>query len=54
MRNIRKEFVELAHEADLKILPFVAHPGKDLKKWIECGVDGIFTNNAQEFVDLVK
>jgi glycerophosphoryl diester phosphodiesterase len=50
MKNINKKFVDLAHKFGLKILPFVAYPGKDFQKCLECGVDGIFTNHPQEFI----
>ena len=50
MKNINKKFVDLAHKARLKILPFVACPGKDFEKCLDCGVGGIFTNHPQEFI----
>lgn len=52
MKNVRKKFVFLAHKSGLKVVPFVACPGKDFEKCLECGVDGIFTNHPQNFIDI--
>ncbi|MEK7120290.1 MAG: glycerophosphodiester phosphodiesterase [Patescibacteria group bacterium] len=54
VKKLRKNFINKIHEAGLKAFTYTVYPGKDFEKCLECGVDGIFTNHPQEFIDPVK
>lgn len=52
VKKLHKNFINKIHEAGLKAFVYTVYPGKDFEKCLECGIDGIFTNHPQEFVDI--
>ena len=49
-----REFCDEAHRLDLIVHPFYADDEADMKRLIECGVDGILTNRPERMVQLLK
>lgn len=42
--HVNKKYVELAHEAGIKVNPWTVNSEKKIRKMIECKVDGIITD----------
>jgi len=49
----KAEFVDAAHEAGLAVYPYTVDAPADLRRCLEAGVDGVFTNHPDELRALV-
>ncbi len=49
---VTKELVTRAHELGLKVNPFYADEEAEMKRFIDCGVDGILTNYPARLIKL--
>lgn len=43
--DLTQKFVDKCHEADLKVYPFTINSYVDMEKYLDMGVDGMFTNH---------
>lgn len=51
--NIRPELVTLSHGAGIKVNPYTVDQELDLKRMIQCGVDGIITNYPDRLLKIL-
>ena len=51
---LSKEFVEAAHERNLKVHVWTVNETEDMKRLLEMGVDGIMTDYPNRLLDLLK
>ncbi|MCM3708919.1 glycerophosphodiester phosphodiesterase family protein [Sporosarcina luteola] len=51
---VTEELVELAHDEDLHVHPFTVNEEKEIRRMIEIGADGIFTDVPDVAVEVVE
>lgn len=51
---VTKELVESAHQHGLKVNPFYADEPEEMRRLLDCGVDGILTNYPLRLAKLLK
>ncbi|MCM3743946.1 hypothetical protein M3193_07295 [Sporosarcina luteola] len=51
---VTEELVELAHDEDLHVHPFTVNEEKEIRRMIEIGADGIFTDVPDVAVEIVE
>lgn len=51
---VTEELVELAHEVELHVHPFTVNEEKEIRRMIEIGVDGIFTDVPDVAVEVLE
>lgn len=52
--NIRPELVTLSHGAGIKVHPYTVDQETDLKRMLQCGVDGIITNYPDRLLKMIE
>ena len=51
---ITKEFIEAAHERNLKVHVWTINQPEDMKRLLDLGVDGIMTDYPDRLLELLK
>jgi glycerophosphoryl diester phosphodiesterase len=51
--NIRPELVTLSHSVGIKVNPYTVDQESDLKRMVQCGVDGIITNYPDRLLKIL-
>jgi len=51
-QQVDREFVQAAHRHGLEVNPFYADDAPEMRRLIECGVDGILTNYPERLLEL--
>ena len=49
---VSKKFMQLAHEEELKVLPYTVNKLKESQKLIDIGVDGIISDVPEDLFEL--
>ena len=54
LKIVTKEFVKFAHLLDIAVFVWTINSPEDMKRLINWGVDGIFTDNPAILIDILK
>lgn len=52
--DLTQKFVDRCHDAGLKVFPFTINSYRDMEKYIDMGVDGIFTNHPNRVFRFIE
>ena len=51
---VDEQFVDFAHQNDIKVFPWTVDHKIYIKKFIKYGVDGIITNDISNTIDIIE